>query len=57
MKILVEVEIGSDGIIKQMQNVRAAGFKLRQEMDKLNGMLDAAKVKEIGDSEESPVQD
>ena len=38
MQVRLEVEIDSKGIIGQMENVRIAEIKMRQEMDKLNEM-------------------
>ncbi len=54
MQVRLEVEIDSNGIIGQMEKVRDAEIKMRQEMDRLNEMLRTASAKETGNSEESP---
>lgn len=54
MQVQLEVEIDSKGIIGQMEKVRIAEIKMRQEMDRLNEMLRTASAKETGNSEESP---
>lgn len=54
MQVRLEVEVDSKGIIGQMEKVRSAEIKMRQEMDKLNEMLQTANAKETGNSEESP---
>ena len=57
MQVQLEVEIDSKGIIGQMEKVRNAEIKMRQEMDKLNEMLQTASAKETGNSEESPAKE
>lgn len=49
-----EIEIDNESIVLQMQKVREAGWKLEEEMSKLRHLIDGTKVKEKGDSEESP---
>lgn len=49
-----EIEIDNESIVLQMQKVREAGWKLEEEMSKLRRLIDGTKVKEKGDSEESP---
>lgn len=57
MQVQLEVEIDSKGIIGQMEKVRNAEIKMRQEMDKLNEMVQTASAKETGNSEESPAKE
>lgn len=54
MQVKLEVEIDSKGILGQMEKV-SAEIKMRQEMDKLNEMMQMADAGETGNSEESPV--
>ena len=52
--IPAELEIDNESIVLQMQRVREAGWKLEEEMTKLRHLIDGTKVKEKGDSAESP---
>lgn len=54
--IPAEFEIDNESIILQMQRVREASWKLEEETTKLRHLIDGTKVKEKGDSEESPIE-
>lgn len=54
MRLLLEAEIDSKGIIEQMEKVKKAEVRMRQEMDKMMDMIGKVSVKETKNSGESP---
>lgn len=58
MIVKVEATFDAESVLQQMEKVQRLSRELTNETFKLDSMLsDSMKVKEKGDSEESPMQD